>query len=33
MVFGASDENLVAAITGSTTSGYAASLPVGLSSY
>ena len=33
MVFGGSDEYLVAAITGSTTSGYAASLPVGLASY
>ena len=33
MVFGASVENLVAAVAGSTTSGYAASLPIGLASY
>jgi protocatechuate 3,4-dioxygenase beta subunit len=33
MVFGGSTENLVAAITGDTTNGYAATLPIGLSSY
>jgi protocatechuate 3,4-dioxygenase beta subunit len=32
-VFGSSDEHLVAALTGSTASGYAASLPVGLTDY
>jgi len=33
MVFAGSDEYLVAAVTGSNTSGYAASLPVGLTTY
>ena len=33
MVFGASDTYLVATLTGDVTSGYVASLPVGLSSY
>ncbi len=33
MVFGGSDENLVAAITGSTSAGFVASIPIGLASY
>jgi protocatechuate 3,4-dioxygenase beta subunit len=33
MVFSGSDENLVAAVTGNTTSGYVATLPVGLTTY
>jgi protocatechuate 3,4-dioxygenase beta subunit len=33
MVFGGDDENLVAAVTGSTTSGYVATIPLGLTSY
>jgi protocatechuate 3,4-dioxygenase beta subunit len=33
MVFGGNDENLVAAVTGSTSAGYVASIPIGLTSY
>jgi protocatechuate 3,4-dioxygenase beta subunit len=33
MVFGGNDENLVAAIAGSTAAGYIASIPIGLASY
>jgi hypothetical protein len=33
MVFGGSVEGLLAAVTGDTSSGYAASLPIGVASY
>lgn len=33
MVFGGNDENLVAAVTGNTTSGYVATIPIGLTTY